>query len=221
MLLDRLFDMVAPYTCIGCGQEGALICTGCAFDAYDEVPDRCFRCFKISADAATCTACYPAARLKHVWVSTTYADNAKRLIQVMKLEACRSATSFIARSLDENAPYFSDVVVTYAPTSPARVRERGFDHAKNIATEFARLRGLPCATLLARSGSVKQAGASRAERMKQVQGAYRSTATVPPGTHIVLIDDVLTTGATICEAAKVLKKAGASQVDGLIFAQTI
>jgi predicted amidophosphoribosyltransferase len=104
----------------------------------------------------------------------------------------------------------------------ARIRERGFDHSALIAKEFARLRGLPYQPLLTRNGRTKQAGATKIQRVQQIQGVYlpRPRASIKDR-HILVIDDVTTTGATLIEVANVLRAAGAKNLDALVFAQTI
>jgi ComF family protein len=112
----------------------------------------------------------------------------------------------------------TDCVIVHVPTTAKRTRQRGYDQAKLIAGELSRITGLPRFDCLARSGKARQVGASRAERLKQLQAAFRLKKPVA-GKHIVLIDDVVTTGATLEAAAKVLHVNGASSVHAIVFAQ--
>lgn len=220
-LHEYVFDLVAPYACLGCGQESKLICNWCAPDAFPVVPPRCFRCFDLNKDCRVCQACRKIIPLNHVWMLTTYKGLPKKLIYSMKLHASRQAATIIAQELDARLPFFSaNHIVTYIPTAPKRVRERGFDHAYLIAKEFASLRGLPMQTLLGRKNTAKQATASRAERLELVKNTYFVTAPLPQS-PLLVIDDIVTTGATLTEAARTLRRAGAKTIDGLIFAQTV
>jgi competence protein ComFC len=140
----------------------------------------------------------------------------------MKLNSHRQACSIIATRLDEIAPYYDqDVIVTYIPTSTKRVRERGFDHAKLIAQHFSATRGLKCKNLLLRTTQQKQAGTDRKTRLQQVKGSYQASKPSLNIDQVVLIDDIITTGATLSEATRVLKKSGIKTIESLVFAQPI
>jgi predicted amidophosphoribosyltransferase len=140
----------------------------------------------------------------------------------MKIDCKRQACYLIARAMHEEAPILpADTLITSVPTATARIRERGFDHGRLIAQEFARLRGLSYKQLLIRHGRAKQAGASRAQRTAQIKDKYQVRHEAAVRDRLVLvIDDVITTGTTIAEVAHVLKPAGARRVDGLVFGQT-
>jgi ComF family protein len=114
----------------------------------------------------------------------------------------------------------TDMMLVHVPTAAVRVRQRGYDQAELLTRELSRLTGLPQRYLLARSGSSRQVGASRAERVLHLSDAFRvRRPELVAGKRILLVDDVLTTGATIEAAARTLKKAGAARVDAIVFAQ--
>lgn len=213
--------MLTPYNCLSCQAEGALICKWCWPEAFDEVPDRCYRCKRASKESAVCKKCRSSSPLSHVWVSTTYEKHAKTVIQGMKLSSQREAARMIAQRLHETAPFLPGAVIAYVPTAASRVRQRSFDHNKLIAREFARLRSLPCDNLLTRLWNAQQVGAPRKERLKQAHGSYEARRPIPKNAHVIIIDDVTTTGATIEEVARIIKRAGAKKVSALIFAQTV
>ncbi len=221
MILEKLLDIIAPNNCLVCEQENGAICLWCLPDAFPPVPDRCFRCMSVNDNSEVCQKCRKKVTLEHVWCATIYKDHAQELIQHMKFNPDRSACYIIARWLDESMPYFEGVVITYVPTAPTRVRQRGFDHAKLIAKEFARLRGLSYKSLLSRVGALRQVGSKKQERLEQAKGAYRLISTKNIPKHVVVIDDIVTTGASLNEVARTLKKGGVKAVDGLVFAQTV
>jgi predicted amidophosphoribosyltransferase len=100
-------------------------------------------------------------------------------------------------------------VVTWAPTSDARRRSRGFDQGELVARHVARQLGVPCRRLLARSGpSVAQTGRSRIERLNGPEFVARPGL---DGQRVIVVDDVVTTGATMRSAAAALRHAGASE----------
>ena len=113
-------------------------------------------------------------------------------------------------------------LVTWVPLSRKRLRRRGYDQAKLLAEEVARLTGLPCEQTLEKArNNPAQSGTSGAEeRQKNVQGVYR-TVTSFAGEHVLLVDDIVTTGATLSEAAEMLLEAGAEEVSGLTLARTV
>ncbi len=219
-MFDRLIALLAPHVCVVCGAEGELLCTWCAPDAIDVVPPRCYRCRAVSQDSQVCVGCRKKTQLDHVWVSSVYDGVSKQMIRKLKFERSRAAASFIAAMLDETLPYFSnEVVVTYVPTASKRIRLRGYDHAKLIAEQFARRRGVTCASLLIRHGHSRQVRATKSARAAQAAQSYTAKHTKTPHKSVLLIDDILTTGATLEAASRVLKKAGVKHISAAVFAQ--
>jgi predicted amidophosphoribosyltransferase len=105
-------------------------------------------------------------------------------------------------------------VVTWVPGRGADVRRRGFDHAEVLARSVATLLGLPVARCLERSGrTLDQAGLSATERWHNLEGAFVAGSAV---SRPVVVDDVVTTGATIRSCALALVAGGAEHVDALV-----
>lgn len=126
----------------------------------------------------------------------------------------------MAGFMQETLPYLDDALIVPIPTATIRLRRRGYDHTRLLARQLSRLLGLPYATALARLGQSRQVGTKRTERISQLAGAfYVKNAGLIKGAHILLVDDVVTTGATLEEAARTLKRAGAKTVDAAVFAQ--
>lgn len=197
------------------------MCNNCRPDITDMIPGRCFLCKSATKNYDTCLKCRSKTPLKRVFIVTVYNEHIKRLIHKMKLGSAREVANIIARYLDELAPYYEDPIVSYVPTTPAHVRLRGFNHTQLIAKEFARLRGYEYQKLLSRHDSAKQVGKTRKQRMSQLEGVFIASDVQVRDRNILLIDDVTTTGATISEATRTLKKSGTKNIEALIFAQTI
>ena len=122
--------------------------------------------------------------------------------------------------MHEALPYFAaDILIVPVPTATSRVRSRGYDHAKLLAKELAGAAQLKHESLLLRLCQTRQAGAKRQTRIQQLEGAFGLKKQDIKGKHVLLVDDVVTTGATLEEAAKVLKQAGAKTIDAVVFAQ--
>lgn len=112
-------------------------------------------------------------------------------------------------------------VVTWVPLHARRLRSRGFDLSALIAASLARELGVPCRSLLrcARHDPPLSRGADVGERARRVHGRYRAVGTAE-GSRVLLIDDVVTTGATLAEATLVLEQAGAAEVVPMALAAT-
>jgi len=111
------------------------------------------------------------------------------------------------------------------PLSPRRLAERGYDQAWELARQLGRQHGLPAhaRALERRFDAPPQARSSRAQRMRNLQGAFAVPARAQrlvEGRHLALVDDVMTTGASAREAARALRAAGAGRVDLWVVART-
>lgn len=198
-----------------------MLCAWCQNEALVSLPSRCYKCAKKTENFAVCPTHRKLSPLKHVWVLSEYEGLAKDLIYALKFNRASAAADSIAQLLDDMVPYFeNDNLVTNLPTANVRVRLRGYDQSRLIAKSFAAKRGLVYVELLARLGSTRQVGAKREQRLTQATNSYRGIKAIS-GQKVLLIDDILTTGASLESAAKVLKKSGAKEVNALVFARAI
>ncbi|MCQ2457205.1 MAG: hypothetical protein MJ142_00570 [Clostridia bacterium] len=142
-------------------------------------------------------------------------DIARDLVLMLKHQSVAAAADLLAGYMMPPArslllpPY---TVVTYVTMPESRLRERGIDHGQLLARAVARRLSLPYAALLKRAdaGHSTQQGLNRASRKRNLQGLF--AAVCPCDGTILLVDDVITTGATTAECTKVLLEAGASSV---------
>lgn len=222
-MLQPIIRYLAPHRCIGCGTESSILCAWCKADAESTLPPRCYRCQALTEQSAVCVRCRRKSALRHVWVAGEYGGVGRKLVQLLKYERVQEAAVVMAGMVDDVLPYLGPgVIITHIPTATSRVRQRGYDQARLMARQLGRTRNHTVVSLLVRNGQSRQVGAKRAERTSQLGGAYRvSRPELVRNAHILLIDDVLTTGATMEEAAKTLRAAGASRVDAAVFAQKL
>jgi ComF family protein len=129
--------------------------------------------------------------------------------------AAVAATKLVLRGLPEGHPLD---LVTSVPVSPGRLRERGYNQSELVARQLARRVGLPYRALLARTTSGHQLGAARGTRLEQVKGAFHARRALG-AERVLIVDDVITTGATLSECAEVLMAAGAGSVWGAAVAR--
>lgn len=201
-LSETVFNIIAPYDCLGCQSEGKLVCSEC----WPQLVVGGVEAVNVPG-------------LDACWAVTDYDGLARSLVRSMKIDCCRQAGYLMARAMSESLPRLSGILVTSVPTASARIRERGFDHARLIAEEFARLSSLGYQSLLIRHGRAKQAGASKIQRTEQIRRVYQVSPKFNlSGKEVLVIDDVMTTGATLTEVASILRVAGVRRVQGLVFA---
>lgn len=144
-----------------------------------------------------------------------YDEVSAGLLVALKNRQRRDLVAWLAGELSRLPRPDAVEVVTWAPTSPSRRRGRGYDQAELLARALARRWGVPCRALLARRGGPAQAGAGAAAR--RAHPGFGVTGRVPH--HVVVVDDVATTGATLAAAAQALRAAGALAVHGLVVAR--
>lgn len=153
---------------------------------------------------------------------TAYDGVAKDVIWRLKFARVQAAAQPIAArmAVAYGDLIAEDVLIVPVPTANTRVRGRGYDQAALLAQELARRTGRRYAPLLQRLGKQEQIGADKAQRQAQLADVFRlKRPGQAHGARILLIDDVLTTGATLESAAALLRHAGARSVGALVFAR--
>ena len=189
--------MLVPVACPICGGAGRAPCARCA--------GALGRAGAVDAPSG----------LDECHALLSYEGTGRDLVTAVKYRRERAAVGWLAGELAERAPPGADLV-TWAPTTAKRRRERGFDQAHLLARGVARAAQLPLRRALRRRRGPPQTGRTRAERL--VGPTFSARAAVR-GT-VVLVDDVMTTGATLAAAARILRSAGAIRVVGLVAAAT-
>lgn len=218
-MFDRLLAVVAPHQCIGCGIDGPLWCVPCQ-NASARMPERCYRCQRLMAGGRTCPACRRTSGIFSAVAATPYDGPAKTLIWKLKFDGARAAADIAAALMAARCSLPAGAVLVPVPTATGRIRRRSYDQAVLLAKALARRRALPYAPLLRRLGQAQQHTATRRQRLQQLRNAFLVPRPARVrGAHILLVDDVMTTGATAEAAAAALKQAGARRVSVIVFAQ--
>ena len=218
-LVDTVLGFIAPHQCYGCGQDGSPLCASCQELLPATVP-RCYRCGNTQKGATTCTTCKRATKLRAVHVRTDYEGIGEFLLRGLKFERVFAAAAVMGTLLAEMKPSLpQDVVIVPVPTATSRVRLRGYDQSVLIARELSRKITLPYAELLERHGQQRQTGSGRRERQKQLEGAFKLAPRKQLPKAVLLVDDVLTTGATLEAAAQAFQGAGVNYIYAIVFAR--
>lgn len=215
-VIEHIISTIAPHECLGCGLEGSLLCAACS-QQLPPIPERCYRCLRTNPGSVTCKSCRSSSALYSVTPITTYDGLAKELVQKLKFERARAGATTVAALLAEHLTLPTNTVITHVPTATSRVRERGYDQAALIARQLAAQTGAMYLPLLGRLGQQRQVGKTRLERHQQMQQLFVAVKSQVPS-QILLVDDVITTGATLEACAKILKAAGAKRVSAAVFA---
>lgn len=147
-----------------------------------------------------------------------YKDGGERRLAAWIAHALFDAAHRAQKAVPKRMDAFAldaDAVV-FVPATPAAYRRRGFDHMEAVACEFSNLMGIPVLDALAKWGACDQRKLGRGGRLANAADAYDVVEPVA-GMRLLLIDDVITTGATMGSCAEVLKRAGAAKIDCLAF----
>lgn len=231
-LTEQTLELLSPTRCAGCEAPGVLVCDACLRDMARINPvHACTRC-GAPYGSLLCTECQgDEVELDRCLAAVVFDGPPARIVRAYKDGGERRLSSEIAhimfrsaREAELTAPVryggmLSQVdAVTFVPVTASAYRRRGFDHMEAIARDFADAGGLPLLDALVKHGSLDQRDLAREERLASSRGQYEVVAPVG-GMRLLLLDDVITTGATMNAAAHALKCAGAVRVDCLAFAR--
>lgn len=221
----RLLDLLFPPRCVNCGKPGAALCADCFGSIKIIQPPFCLRCSNmlVSADAS-CSDCRAHPHLiTQIRAAAWHEGAVREAIHALKYNRRRDVAAPLANLL---APLclsrnLKPDLITSVPLHPERQRERGYNQAELLAEQTARIGRLPYVRLLERTRpTADQVGLNAQERRKNVQEAFRAgTVHTLEGKHIVLIDDVCTTGATLDACSAALFARGAQAVYGVTAAR--
>ena len=209
-----------------CGAESAgdAVCEACARALPNRPPSACPRCGLPGLDGGCCAAC---EREKPAYDATLalydFVFPVDAMVHALKYRHRLSMASFFGAALAARAQDFgahADLILPM-PLHPRRLAERGFNQAVELARPLARARELPLGLAVVRKlrDIPAQAGLDREARLRNPRGVFECDMSLH-GQRVIVVDDVMTTGATLGELARTLKRQGASWVGNLVVART-
>jgi len=209
--------------CLLCdGDSGReALCQACR-DALPRVAEPCPSCAMPSPGGAICGACLARPpSFDATFAPWLYDYPVDRLVLALKFQRRLALAPVLARPLQELWHSGADIIVPM-PLHRARLAERGFNQSAEIARCLAQSVGVPLAldTLLRIRHTAPQSDLPHAERTGNVRGVFSCRGEIQ-GLSVALVDDVMTTGATLREAARILKRAGAARVENWVAARTL
>ncbi|MBT4349673.1 ComF family protein [bacterium] len=214
---NNLLDFIWPRKCLGCQQEGTLCCQEClktlktlgidyqAWNNQDDFYfDRCLVCLDYHN---------PLTQNLIKTFKYQYLQNINKILVDILAEQLAKLPSTSLRT--------ENIIITNIPLHKKKKRQRGFDQTEVLAQALAKKINVPYLAILKRDKFTKaQAQLSKAERQKNVSDAFVvNNINFKTNKTIILIDDVATTGATLNQAAKVLKDNGFDKIIALTLAK--
>lgn len=218
-----LLDLLFPPRCVHCEQAGQWLCQECLGKIRQVRAPFCRRCGS-PGSAGICNKCRahpPAFDVGHA--IALYEEPTRTIIHHLKYKNGRWLAPILGELLQaefRKLEWQVDCIVP-VPLHNQREKERGFNQARLLAQELARREGLPLETSLLQRirHTPSQTGLDPAGRLANVAGAFACREVSRASGQILLVDDVLTTGATMSACAQALKVGGASRVYALALAR--
>ena len=201
-------------------------------------PPRCILCRRVlpKDSPAVCSACQKSTLLsgtsphrakgafyKCVYSALWYEGNVRKCLHRYKFGGKSSYAAPLAQILQHLLPEDQTFdLITFVPTNAKNVKRRGFHHTGLLAKELSARTGIPCMELLLKTRATRPMhGLHPAQRRANILGAVSPAAPMETviGKRILLVDDLITTGSTLSECARVLMSQGAAGVWGITVAQ--
>ncbi len=204
-IVELLMDIIAPHPCLGCGKVGSVLCAHCKYNIISEPFVGCIVC-GIACKSGICTSHH--SPIEKAFVVSERSGVLEKAINSLKFHNLKAAAKDLAVLLDESLPLLpANTIIVPIPTVSSHIRQRGYDQVELIARYFAELRELEIKNVLRRVGTDTQHKLGRPERELAAKRAFRleNGYEVPSNSPVLILDDIITTGSTVQQAALLLK----------------
>lgn len=213
-----------PQTCFVCGGAAGnhVLCGVCESGLPLPGLPACPVCALASPEGAICGRCVAQLpRFDATAAALSYEFPVREMVHALKFRARFDLVGYLAGRLDAALLRTDWDVVVPVPITARRLRERGFNQAVLLARPVARRLGVPLhgQRVVKDRDTPQQVGLDQAERRRNLRGAFRALDRFD-GARVLVVDDVMTSGATLDEMAAALKAAGAAHVGNLVLART-
>jgi ComF family protein len=227
-LLKSLADFVYPPICYGCDaeMEEGLVCEGCRLALFTHELAVCPKCGRPCASSARdCGQCDTLFNLSRVRALGMYAPPFDKLVHAFKYSGKTKVGELLGLALaalvQQDEVLSAANAVCPVPLHPARLRERGFNQSLLLAAAISMSTRIPLVEFLvrAKNTATQTRKTTHEDRLKNLANAFRLRPDAGvDGKRVLLVDDVMTTGATLDQAAQELLKGGATSVLGAVVA---
>lgn len=220
----QLLDWVLPHQCFLCGvsTRHGVLCRSCETELPEPVVAACPVCGLPSVSDAVCGRCLASPpAFDATTAAALYAFPYDRMIRALKYQSRLSLAPYLADFLGQQLDACSHDLVLAMPLHPNRIRTRGFNQSVEIARVLAQRHGirLELDRVVRVRDTATQADLPWRERQANMRDAFECRGRLD-GKRVLVVDDVMTTGASLEALARVLKQAGAVHVHNLVVART-
>lgn len=211
---DFILELIFPEFCLNCQRLGPSLCANCYHglnfyfqgqkqNILEENPDQIY--------------------FDQLQIMAQFRGPLKKLIKNLKYQNAKNIAPLLAKMLQRHLQIPHAEILTFVPLHPKKLKWRGYNQCQEIATTLGEISKIPVQNLLIKI--VNNQAQAQIKEQKTRKERMRGVFIIPPqnlpiikNKHILILDDVLTTGATLNEASRLLKLAGARKVDAIVLA---
>ncbi len=229
----NFLDFIFPKRCVVCKKWGDYLCENCFSYLSFDAKSLCLVCNGQSFNNLTHPKCRKKYTIDGCFSALSYNKTVKKLIFNFKYKPYltdlkKVLTDLFYESLIQNENFNNELkrgewIFVPVPLFSTKFKKRGYNQSEILAKELSQKLNFPTADILVRTKDTKtQVGLSNVKRKENVKNAFsiiHNSEFIIQNTNVFLVDDVATTGSTLSEAAKILKKSGVKRVIGLTLAR--
>lgn len=230
--MANLLDIIFPKKCVVCRKHGEYLCAKCFTFLSFDAKSLCILCNNPTFNNLTHPRCKRKMGIDGCFSALAYNKTVQKLIFNFKYKPYLTDLKTVLadlfyESIIQNEQFQQQIkkgewILVPIPLSSSKLRKRGYNQAEILAKELSKKLNTPVQNLLVRTRETKtQVGLTNLQRKLNVKDAFKfiDQKSSIINQNVLLVDDVATTGSTLLEASKVLKRAGAGKVFGLTLAR--